>query len=58
MQRDEEVAPKCLLRSLVTRKKRDSLENAPESKERERGRRERTVARVVMVGCIITKHCP
>ena len=34
MRRDAEVAPKCLLRSLVIRKKRDSLERALEAKER------------------------
>ena len=37
MRRDAEVAPKCLLRSLVVRKKRDSLERALEAKERGRG---------------------
>ena len=34
--RDAEVAPKCLLRSLVIRKKNDSLERALEAKERRR----------------------
>ena len=38
MRRDAEVAPKCLLRSLVTRKKNDSLERALEAKERRRTR--------------------
>ena len=37
MRRDAEVAPKCLVRSLVIRKKRDSLERALEIKERGRG---------------------
>ena len=41
MQRDAEVAPKCLLRSLVIRKKRDSLERALEAKERRRRRESR-----------------
>ena len=40
MRRDAEVAPKCLIRSLVIRKKRDRLEKALEAKERRR-RRER-----------------
>ena len=39
MQRDAEVAPKCLLRSLVMRKKRDSLERALEAKEKGRGKK-------------------
>ena len=34
--RDAEVAPKCLLRSLVIRMKKDSLERALEAKERRR----------------------
>ena len=38
MRTDTEVAPKCLLRSLVIRKKRDSLERALEAKERGRGK--------------------
>ena len=37
MRRDAEVAPKCLLRSLVIRKKKDNLEKALEAKERGRG---------------------
>ena len=44
MRRDAEVAPKCLLRSLVTRKKNDSLKRALEAKERRRrnqGKRKR-----------------
>ena len=41
MQRDAEVAPRCLLRSLVIRKKRDSLERALEAKERGRRKRKR-----------------
>ena len=53
MRRDAEVAPKCLSRSLVLRKKRDGLERALEAKERER-RREGQVGRVIMVGCITT----
>ena len=40
MRRDAEVAPKCLLRSLVIRKKKDSLERALEAKERRIRRRE------------------
>ena len=36
MGRDAEVAPKCLLRSIVMRKKRDSLERALEAKARGR----------------------
>ena len=36
MRRDAEVAPKCLLRSLVIGKKRDSLERALEAKKRRR----------------------
>ena len=40
--RDAEVAPKCLLRSLVIRKKSDSLERAPEAKERRRRKRRQT----------------
>ena len=39
MRRDAEVAPKCLFRSLVIRKKRDSLERALEAKERGRGKK-------------------
>ena len=36
MRRDAEVAPKCLLRSLVIRKKKDSLGRALEATERRR----------------------
>jgi len=39
MRRDAKVTPKCLLRSFVIRKKRDSLERALEAKER--GRRKK-----------------
>ena len=39
MRRDAEVAPKCLLRSLVIRKKGDSFERVLEAKERGTGRR-------------------
>ena len=55
MRRDAEVAPKCLLRSLVIRKERDSLERTLEAKERRRRREEGKVGRegrVIMVGCI------
>ena len=45
MRRDAEVAPKCLIRSLVIRKKRDTLERALEAKERSRRRRERRRSR-------------
>ena len=41
MRRDAEVAPKCLLRSLVIRKKRDSLKRAIKAKERRRRRESR-----------------
>ena len=41
MRRDAEVAPNCLLRSLVMRKKRDSLERALEAKEGRRRREKR-----------------
>ena len=57
MQRDTEVAPKSLLRSLVMRNKGDSLERALEAKEigiRRRKIIEERVGRVVMVGCITT----
>ena len=55
MRRDAEVAPKCLLRSLVIRMKKDSLERALEAKKRRRrvGKVGR-VERVIMVGCITT----
>ena len=49
MRRDAEVAPKSLLRSLVIRKKRDSLEMVLQAEERKRKER-----RVIMVGCIST----
>ena len=39
MRRNAEVAPKCLLRSVVKRKIRDTLERALEAKERERGKK-------------------
>ena len=39
MRRDAEVVPKYLLRSLVIRKKEDSLERALEAKERGRGKK-------------------
>ena len=39
MRSDAKVAPKCLLRSLVIRKKRDSLERALEAEERVRGKK-------------------
>ena len=41
MRRDAEVAPKCLLRSIVTRKTRDSLEMPLGAKNRRRRRRRR-----------------
>ena len=43
MRRDAEVAPKCLLRSLVIRKKRDSLERLLEAKGRRRRRERREI---------------
>ena len=63
MRRDAEVAPKCLLRSLVIIKIKDSLERALEAKKRRRQesrerRKRRRVGRVIMVGCIITEQCP
>ena len=60
MRRDAEVAPKCLLRSLVIRKKKDSLERAIDAKDRRRRRERRKrrrvgrVGRVVVVGFINT----
>ena len=43
MRRDAEVAPKCLLRSLVIRKKRDSLKRrALDAEERGGGRKGET----------------
>ena len=41
MRIDAEVAPKCLLRSLGTRKKNDSLERALDAKDRRRRRESR-----------------
>ena len=66
MRRDAEVAPKCLLKSLVIRKKRDSLERALETKENGRRRRESRERRERResdhVGLhhhlIITEQCP
>ena len=67
MRRDAEVAPKCLIRPLVIRKKRDSLEKALEAKERRRRRRrERWERRESDHGglhhhltyLIITEQCP
>ena len=65
MPRDAEVAPKCLLRSLVIRKKIDSLERALEAKERGRGkkgekgeRRESDHGRLYHHFEIITEQCP
>ena len=60
MRRDAEVAPKCLLRSLVIRKKRYSLERALEAKGRKKKRRE---SRESDHGglhhhLIITEQCP
>ena len=59
------MAPKCLLRSLVIRKKRDSLERALEAEEsrRRRERRERKERRESDHGglhhdVIITEQCP
>ena len=51
--KDAEVGPKCL-RSLVMRKKRDSLERAFEAKDRgkgkKKGERHEREGRVIMVG--------
>ena len=55
--KDAEVGPKCLLRSLVIKKKRDSLERAFEAKERgqgKKGERQEREGRVIMVGWIST----
>ena len=41
MRRYVDVAPNCLLRSLVIRKKRDSLERALEAEERGIGKKEK-----------------
>ena len=59
MRRNAKVAPKCQLRSLVIRKKRDSLKRELEAKERGRRRkrregREGKEERWIMVGCITT----
>ena len=56
-QRNAEVAPECLFRSRVIRKKRDNLERALKAEERGRGRKKRregAVGSVIMVGCIST----
>ena len=71
IRRDAEVAPKCLLRSLVIRKKRDtgSLERALEAKKRKKRRRERRERRESRESresdhgglhhhLIITEQCP
>ena len=66
MRRDAEVAPKCLLGSLVMRKKRDSLERALEAEERRRRRRERRERKErresdhggLHHDVIITEQCP
>ena len=65
MRRDAEVAPKCLLISLVIGEERDSLERALEAKERRRRResRERRKRRESDHGglhhhLIITEQCP
>ena len=65
MRRDAEVAPKCLLRSPVIRKKKDSLERLLEAKDRRRRResRERRERRESDRGglhhhLIITEQCP
>ena len=54
VRRDGDVATKCLLRSLVKKTKRNSLERALEAKERRRGRREGKVGRVIIVCCVPT----
>ena len=58
MRRNAEVAPKCLLRSLVIRKKEHSLKGRlrPKRKEEEEGKagREERVGRVIVVGRITT----
>ena len=41
MRRDAEVEPKCLSKSLVMRKKRDTLERVLEAKKRRRKRESR-----------------
>ena len=41
MRRDAEVAPKCLLTSLVIRKKKDSLGRGLEAKKRRRKQRKK-----------------
>ena len=57
MRRDAEVAPKCLLRSLVIRKKKMVWKghSRPKiEKEKEEAGKEGTVGKVIMVGCITT----
>ena len=58
MRRDAEVAPNCLLRSLVMRKKRDSLDKGrlrPKREEEEEEEEEKgELGRVIMVSCITT----
>ena len=41
MRRDAEVAPKCLLRLLVIRKKNDSLERALEAKDKKKKKKKK-----------------
>ena len=55
IRRDAEVAPKCLLRSLVIRRTNDSLGRALEVKERgkgKKGERQEGERKVIMVGWI------
>ena len=66
MRRDAEVAPKCLLRSLVMRKKNDSLERTLEAKERRRRKQGKTEEKGSWESdhgglhhhLIITEQCP
>ena len=62
MRRDAEVAPTYLVRSLVIRKKRDSLETALEAKERRKRRESRERRESDHAGLhhqlIITEQCP
>ena len=64
MQRDEEVAPMCLLRPLVIRNSRDSLERALEAKERGKGKKGERGERMESdhggqdSHLIITEQCP
>ena len=66
MRRDAEVAPKCLLRSLVIRKKNDSVERALEAKERRRKQQEKKEEKESWESdhgglhhhLIITEQCP